>query len=375
VPDSTLALDTKLYPWVNDQQEVVFVNASVSRGSYSPNALVLWQAGRLQKIAMTGDAVLQFGNAPIGNDIGDVSINNNGVISFRARINVSGYETPEAIFTVDNGKWNFIVSEGNTLTNVGRFDFLGFVRMNDQGAMTFVSNMTDGSFGIYAVGSLPYRFFLPQVADGTGSAGSWRTTSILANRSSSQASATVSYWNDDGTPLSLSIQGQTSSQFTYTIPPLGSLRIQTDGSGNLKTGWALVQADQSLSGMAIYSFFDTGGTFVDEAGAPFSLDFSSMSIFADLQNTIYTGIALANPNSAAAMVTLTLRDPQSSVIGTTQFNVPANGHLAKYLSEFFTGANIPANFQGTLDIVSTQTLAGLTLRQRNLSFTSLPVIP
>ncbi|HYK90448.1 MAG TPA: choice-of-anchor tandem repeat NxxGxxAF-containing protein [Acidobacteriota bacterium] len=378
VPNSSLVLNLKENPCVNDRREIVFVNNYFVSGparSSAPNALVLWKSGNLQKIAMMGDPVPQFGNAVIGNDLGDVRINNNGVISFRIRVYPSSGETPEAIFTVENGKWNFIVSEGDTLTDIGRFDFLGEVILNDRGVMTFVSNMTGGSFGLFTVGALPYRYFLPQVANGTSDSGSWRTTSILANHSTSPATASVSYWSDDGTPLSLTIQGQTSSQFTYTIPPEGSLRVQTDGAGSQKTGWALVQSDQALSGIALYAFFDSGGNFVDEAGAPFSLDFGSMSIFAENQGNTYTGLALANPNSTGATVTLTLKDSQSAVVATTQFNLAANGHVAKYLTEFFTGANIPASFQGTVDIMSTQPLSGLTLRQHNSDFTSLPIIP
>ncbi len=374
VPNSSLVLNLKNHPCVNDRREIVFVNNYFVGGgpasSSIPNALVLWKSGSLQKIAMTGDLVPRLGNAPV-RGVGEVKINNNGLISFTTGTNTF----PKAIFTVDNGKWNFIVSEGDTLAGVGRFDFLGEVSLNDQGVITFVSNMTDPSFGLFAVGTLPYRYFLPHVANGTSDSGSWRTTTILANHSTSPATASVSYLNDDGTPLSLTIQGQTSSQFTYTIPPEGSFSVQTDGAGSQKTGWALVQSDQALSGTALYAFFDSAGSFVDEAGAPFSLDFGSMSIFAEIKGNIYTGLALANPNSAAATVTLTLKDPQSSVVATTQFNLAANGHVAKYLTEFFAGANIPANFQGTVQIVSTQTLSGLTLRQHSSDFTSLPVIP
>src|SRR5438046_580390 len=182
---------------------------------------------------MIGDPVLQFGNAPILN-LGDLQINSSGVVTFIARINVGPSETPTAIFTEVNGKWSFVVSEGNVVANVGTLSFIGKVNLSDRGMVTFVSNTTDGSFGLFAAQSEPYRFFVPQVADGASGGGFWATTCVLANRSILPASATISFWNDDGNPMNLIIQGQNSSQFFYTISPMGILHIQTAGSGTLK---------------------------------------------------------------------------------------------------------------------------------------------
>jgi hypothetical protein len=50
------------------------------------------------------------------------------------------------------------------------------------------------------------------------------------------------------------------------------------------------------------------------------------------------------------------------------------GHIARYASDLFS-AIPPGEFQGKIEVLSTQPLAGLTLRQKGSIFTSLPVIP
>jgi hypothetical protein len=99
-----------------------------------------------------------------------------------------------------------------------------------------------------------------------------------------------------------------------------------------------------------------------------------MSLFVQSGSNTSTGVALANPNTSAASVTLTLRDANSNVLATTSISVPPNGHIAKYANEIF--GSVPAGeFHGKMDVVSTLPVAAMTLRQRASVFTSLPVIP
>jgi hypothetical protein len=60
--------------------------------------------------------------------------------------------------------------------------------------------------------------------------------------------------------------------------------------------------------------------------------------------------------------------------GGTGGVIPYRGHLAKYVNELLPNAG-PANFDGKIEIVSSQPLVALTLRQNQTVFTSLPIIP
>jgi hypothetical protein len=64
---------------------------------------------------------------------------------------------------------------------------------------------------------------------------------------SNPVSLTVTFIQDDGTPMNVDIQGVTKSQFSYTVPSSGSLRLETSGLGNVKTGWAKIQAVANVS--------------------------------------------------------------------------------------------------------------------------------
>jgi hypothetical protein len=216
----------------------------------------------------------------------------------------------------------------------------------------------------------------PQIADGTSASGGWRTTFILASQAStsSPAPATVSFYDDAGAPMMVSIGGQQQTQFTITVPALGVAQFQTDGVSPLQTGWARVQSDQTLSGIALFGFSDTSGNFLSEVGDSSAVPLRSMSLFAQSGSITSTGIALANPNTSEASVTLTLRDSNSNQIATSSFTVPPLGHLAKYTGEIFSG--LPSGeFDGKMDVVSSLPLVAITLRQRGSVFTSLPIIP
>jgi hypothetical protein len=104
----------------------------------------------------------------------------------------------------------------------------------------------------------------------------------------------------DGTPMNISsVAGLPQNQITITVPAGGVAQFQTSGTGSLKTGWAKVQSNQRLVGIALYSFFDTSGNFVREVGVQPSIALRSMSLFTE-SGSAFTGVALANPNTAAA---------------------------------------------------------------------------
>jgi hypothetical protein len=128
-----------------------------------------------------------------------------------------------------------------------------------------------------------------------------------------------------------------------------------------------------LSGIALYGFFDDFGNFLGEVGVQPSVSLRSMSLFTQ-SGSVLTGVALSNPNTASASVTLVLRDANSNELSRSSLTIPPMGHLAKYAGEIFSG--IPSGeFQGKMDVVSTLPLAAITLRQRGSVFTSIPVIP
>lgn len=384
VPNTTLVLNDLSGPGMNNEGDLVFVTNNTPIGLFSriwqPNALIRWRNGTLERIVSANDPVPGTSNAAFVHIFAPL-IDNSGRIIFISLFNINGSNGSQSsygLFDYDNGNLSVLVQEGQTLAGVGKSTETGYYPdVNDLGIVTFRSSLDTGSSGIFLLNLFASQLFFPEVADG-GYAGqwSWRTTLMLSNRDSSgAASISVSFFNDDGTPMNLSIQGTTSNQFTFTIPASGSLKIETSGIGSEKTGWAQVQSDKSVSGISIFSFYDGVGNYVSEMGAPSASAMSSFSMFVQSTTDINTGLAIANPISSPVQVTLTLRDSQGSTMGSpVSVTVPASGHIQGYVTGLFPQGTLPLPFQGTIDVTSQVPVIGLNMRQRGQAFTWLPLI-
>jgi hypothetical protein len=367
---------------LNDDQSMVFAgtnSVSTGRGSVPyQNSVLRWRSGTLEKLVASSDPVPGFSGATFGSEFLSVHSNPSAAIFISRKQVTNGNEVGVLGRAAESEPLSILASEDQFVDGIGTLDFIGLPNFDPQGKLvTFLANAAAGTrIGIYAATAAPqYTLRFPQIADGGGgAAGGWRTTFVLANRSTSPSTATISFFDDSGAPLSLSVGGMQQTQTTVVVPALGVAQVQTQGGGPLTAGWALAQSDQNLTGIAIYGLLDSSGNSISEVGVPASLPLLSLSIFAQSGATTSTGVALANPNSTAANVTLILRDANSSELSRISVVIPAMGHLARYANELFTGIP-PGEFEGKIDVISTQPLAGTTLRQRASVFTSLPIIP
>jgi hypothetical protein len=366
---------------MSDNSDVAYVNVSsytVSRGAVlSQDAVVRWSSSAgFQKVAAQGDPVPGLSGATFGTFFQSTSTNQAATVFLGLTMQGAGLDI---IGRYQGGQLSTVAAQQQYIDGIGPLGLLGDPSFDsDQGPLvTFRSNAAGGAnSGIYAASSTPaYTIRFPHIADGGGgAAGGWRTTFVLANRSATPANATIGFYNDAGTALSLAVGGLQQNQTAVVVPALGVAEIQTQGGGPLTTGWALVQSDQNLTGIAIFGLLDGSGNSITEVGVPAALPLSSMSVFAQNGATTSTGVALSNPNNTAANVTLTLKDSNSTQLAQTSVTIPPMGHMAHYASELFP-AIPPGEFQGKIEVLSTQPLAGITLRQRGSVFTSLPIIP
>jgi hypothetical protein len=378
VPGSIVKLDLITRPSLNDRDEIVFINqeALISKVTiYRSNAVVSWRGGSLGMIAQIGDSIPGLENATLQGSFLDPYINNSGTASFAARAAISNPSSSyAAIFTVDNGDLYLRIREDHALPGIGKLSFLSSSAINDQGVLAFAAKMENAVAGVFTLTAEVSHLSFPHIADGTSAGTAWKTNIQIANRDMAAAHVTVRFYNDDGSAMTLSIRGQSASQFAFTIPPLGALSIETDGLGSLKTGWGTVTADQSMSGIAIFSFFDTGGELLDAVGTADSSDLQSMALFVTRSTAVDTGIALANPGISKAELTLSLRDSLGNILDTRQYTLQPKAHFAKYLTELFDPALIPQPFQGRIELTSDLPVVAVGLRQQGVRWTSLPIV-
>jgi sugar lactone lactonase YvrE len=213
----------------------------------------------------------------------------------------------------------------------------------------------------------------PQIAAGGG----YTTQLLLINTTVQTLSGTITLTDSDGNPLALSSNGQTSSQFSYSIDPHGTYRADFDRSAGTKAGYALLTPDSGTtapSGSAVFEFRLNQHLVTEAAVAATSLT-SSARIFVDNVGC-YTGVALANPAAESATVTFTLLDRFGSSLDTINRTLPPKGHIAIFAHELFPG--LSDSFTGLMDISSRTPVAPITLKfltnaRSEYVLTTLPV--
>lgn len=86
------------------------------------------------------------------------------------------------------------------------------------------------------------------------------------------------------------------------------------------------------------------------------------------------GVAITNPGSGAAVVTMTLRDTSGNVTSTKTITIAASQQVSRFVSEFFSDvAAAVGNFDGTLTLTSNIPVAVLALRYLGTTFSSIPI--
>ena len=158
---------------------------------------------------------------------------------------------------------------------------------------------------------VPGDRIIGHLADGQG----WTSSIILVNMQNVTRRATIYALDNNGNDLFLRLKGgdpQGGSQLSVTLPPRGSLSIETDGTSfPLKEGWAIILPDDGdltpLGGYIIFRYSQPG--LPDrEAVVPVGNWIGSIPGF-DPQQTVpfnerdgfFSGMALANPSPSQSM--------------------------------------------------------------------------
>ncbi len=222
--------------------------------------------------------------------------------------------------------------------------------------------------------------YFPHFADGAG----WTTQVILVNPTNAALTGSVQFFGTGSEtaaaePVALTLTDtQTGSEFTYSIAPCSSIRLQTSNpEGSTQVGSVRVVADGGSSppsGVGIFSF-ENGGVTVSEAGVPASTAGAAFRVYVEASGTsgqpgsIRSGMALTNTSGAATVVLLELTTLDGVATGLTEpITIPASGQVARFIDEIFSSLTTP--FSGILRITSTATdmaIVGLrlTTNERN----------
>jgi hypothetical protein len=189
-------------------------------------------------------------------------------------------------------------------------------------------------------------FYFPHVAVGTFNGGAWKTTIFLSNAKAdtasgvvtltkSDASAFVSTWVDEmGNVVS---NGNT---IPFQLGPSQSRRFSSVANIPLTSGFATVTSNSlGVLGNAMFTQLNSSGAMVAEAGVPMGVPLGKQAVFVDTTNGFNTGVAIANPNTAASLhIHFELVDDTGAIIMTQVRDLPPSQHFAFFVGELFPGA-------------------------------------
>ena len=171
-----------------------------------------------------------------------------------------------------------------------------------------------------------------------------------------------------------------SPSVSYSFAGSAGLTRTTAGNSNLvSVGYGRIQPAPSgaaPAGLAIFSLRQDN-RLVSEAAVPASRAIPSGRIYAEIGNGVDTGIAFANPNTLAAVITFSFTDESGASFGSGSTTIPAGGQLARFLSQApFNGG---ASARGTFSFTSTQPVGAIALRgftneRSQFLITTLPVV-
>ncbi len=222
----------------------------------------------------------------------------------------------------------------------------------------------------------PVTLYFPQLVVGTAGA-SYRSTIVLSNPGYFWVSGTLRFTRSDGTPMPVSIESAAGGAiYPFSIPPHGTIFLESMPAESLMTGYAVLTADHGLGGVVIFSLVDAAGNLLTEAAvppAPLSRDFL---IFAQSDSDYNTGVALANVTPYPISPSYRLRgdeDPEHPMQCEPQ-NLEAGRHTAELLSG--TNQLFPAfTGTGTLAVSTAYPIPAIALRLTATTMTAVPVVP
>ena len=199
---------------------------------------------------------------------------------------------------------------------------------------------------------------VPHLADGGG----WTTQLILINPSDETIAGTIDFYNQGNagtaSAMTLNLDGQIRSSYSYSIPARSSRRVTTLGAGSqIQVGSAQVTPDASNAapvGVAVFSFKSNGVT-VSEAGVPSLEPGNAFRLYIEeaAGRTTRSGVAVMNSNESQTRVQFELTQMDGTFTGLSgSILIPARGQRALFLDEIPGFEALPAPFKGIVRIYS-----------------------
>jgi len=206
---------------------------------------------------------------------------------------------------------------------------------------------------------------LPQLAYGGG----WYSAVYFTNTSAAAVSFRADFFADDGSSLTLPSVG--SSNKVFNLGPRSTGIIEAPNTGPLTQGYVSAALPPEVAGYGVFRWSNAGSPD-QEAVVPLSGNTATVSTLVWDDTKYTTAIAILNPASVAAAVSVTVRNESGQIIGTAALSL-APGNKKTFLLRDLPGLGAVSGSRGSVDFVATTGAASvLGLRANGAAITSIP---
>src|SRR5213593_2815483 len=169
---------------------------------------------------------------------------------------------------------------------------------------------------------------------------------------------------------------------SFAITDRGGSTLRTAGNPTLlQTGYGRIQPDAGRTtpaGLAIYSY-RPGNYLISETGVPAAPALQSGRIYAEVNGSVNTGLAIANPNGQTATITFFYTDGSGNDVGFGKIVLGSNQQIARFLDsdsfKTFNGNTFQGTFSFTSDMpVGVVAIHSLLNERGDFLMSTLPVV-
>ena len=159
------------------------------------------------------------------------------------------------------------------------------------------------------------------------------------------------------------------------MAPGESVFLETDGSGDIAAGYARLISTAPLGGTLVFTTSDDADNVLAEAGVGASTvaqHFLLPILFAAGGSN--TGIALANVATEEAEITLVLRASSGEELARESIFLDPGEHLPQFADQFFDTLAGLDEFEGSIEVWSSEGLSAIAIKTQGLLLTTFPVV-
>ena len=219
------------------------------------------------------------------------------------------------------------------------------------------------------------ELIFPHIAYGDYPFGSFYVTLALVNRTNAESTGRIDFYKTTGAPLTVTLSdGRSASRFVFTLPPKGSIFLQTVKGGELATGYARLSSTAPLGGTLMFAAEDLEGKEITEAGlscSPLDEHFTVPVILDDLSNT---GVALANTSNQTSEIVLSLKDESGKELDRENVSLAPGEQLARYVTDWFESLVLLSSFLGSVEVSASRAVSAVAVKEHGAMLTTFPVV-